>query len=345
MKRYLPIVMTTLVRRLVTAQSKGENFRVRCVLMIPVLIIVVLIALADSLMAADLVNTGETSSIARVFVDKAATTTTVTSPYNPSTYTGGVLITVTVASAAPGGPQPTGNVKLFIDGVPYSSGVPLMDNNVVNFGLVLSGGLHSVSAKYLGDDDFAASEGTLAGGQMVNRSTLAYPIKSVSTNPTQAGEGYTVQWDMYVLIAELQAPTGNITVTDGSDICTAPVSAGSCVLISTTPGNKTLITSYQGDNNWNPAVSPGVAHSVLTSINGRVLSPDGTGIRNANVILTDAEGNSRAVPSSSLGFFAFDRISVGQTYTITVRLRRYRFEPQSLTVSGPVQNLVFTGIE
>ena len=337
------MLIAAFARRVATTQTKARSpFRGAFL----ILAFVFSIGSAERVGAAGMTHRGSTSAIAQHLVDKAATTTTVTSLHNPSTYTAGVLITVTVAPAAPAGDaQPTGSIKLFIDGIPYFSGIPLGNSNAVNIWIHLTGGLHSVSAQYLGDENFEASDGALAGGQTVDRSTLAFPIKSAAPNPTQVGQEYTVEWEKYAFAAVLQPPTGVVTVTDGTDTCTALVSTGSCVLKSTTPGHKTLITSYHGDNNWNPAVSSGVPHTVLTSIDGRVLSPDGVGIRNASVVLTDAQGVSRMVPSNSLGYFSFDKIALGQTYTITVRTRRYRFESRTLSVNGPVQNVMLVGLE
>ena len=81
------------------------------------------------------------------------------------------------------------------------------------------------------------------------------------------------------------------------------------------------------------------------SISGRVLTPDGLGLRNAVVTLIDTEGNARKVATSSLGFYQFDEISAAGKYTLTVSSRRYRFESKSLELTGNLANLDFTGLE
>jgi len=73
-------------------------------------------------------------------------------------------------------------------------------------------------------------------------------------------------------------PTGNVTVSDGTDNCTGTVAAGFCLLASTTGGNKSLVASYAGDGNYATSTSAGVAHSVIipgttTTITGHTPSP------------------------------------------------------------------------
>ena len=81
------------------------------------------------------------------------------------------------------------------------------------------------------------------------------------------------------------------------------------------------------------------------SISGRVLTPDGLGLRNAVVTLTDAGGVSRNATTSSFGIYAFESIVSGQNYTITVSSKRYRFAPQTVTLTGDLTAVNFIGLE
>ncbi|MBV9242369.1 MAG: carboxypeptidase regulatory-like domain-containing protein [Acidobacteria bacterium] len=64
------------------------------------------------------------------------------------------------------------------------------------------------------------------------------------------------------------------------------------------------------------------------SLSGHVTTPDGIGLRNATVVITDADGVSRSVVTSSFGTFSFEGLTSGLTYIITVESRRYRFAPK-----------------
>ena len=80
-------------------------------------------------------------------------------------------------------------------------------------------------------------------------------------------------------------------------------------------------------------------------VSGRVIAPNGTGLRNAVVTLTDSVGISRSVAASSLGFYSFDKIAVGESVTLTVSSRRYRFEPVTITMNESLSNVDLVGIE
>jgi glucose/arabinose dehydrogenase len=81
------------------------------------------------------------------------------------------------------------------------------------------------------------------------------------------------------------------------------------------------------------------------SISGQIFGTNGLGLRNATVTITDAAGNIRRTPTSSLGFYQLDNVDTGQTYTINVLSRRYRFEPRTLDVSNELTNIDFVGLE
>lgn len=82
-----------------------------------------------------------------------------------------------------------------------------------------------------------------------------------------------------------------------------------------------------------------------TSISGRVLTPNGSAVRNAVVTLTDPQSAVRRVTTSSFGIFSFDQIQIGRRYTISVSTKRYRFAPQIIDVTGNVTNLDLLGQE
>src|SRR5258708_27678225 len=74
-------------------------------------------------------------------------------------------------------------------------------------------------------------------------------------------------------------------------------------------------------------------------VSGRVFTPDGRGLRNASVVLTDSNGIARTVTTSSFGVYQFDGVATGQTVTIKVFSKLYRFTMQSLNVDGALTNI------
>ena len=83
----------------------------------------------------------------------------------------------------------------------------------------------------------------------------------------------------------------------------------------------------------------------LATVDGRVLTSDGRGLRNATVSITDSLGVSRTATTSSFGFFSFQNVTTGQSYTIRVSSRFFRFQPRTMQVDGNLTLPDFVGLE
>ncbi len=81
------------------------------------------------------------------------------------------------------------------------------------------------------------------------------------------------------------------------------------------------------------------------SVSGRVLSPEGIGLRNAIVTLTDEQGVQTRVTTSSFGVYEFDNVQTGQTYIVGVSSKRYRFAVRTENISNQLTDLDFVGLE
>ena len=80
-------------------------------------------------------------------------------------------------------------------------------------------------------------------------------------------------------------------------------------------------------------------------VSGRVLTPDGRGLRNAQVTLLDSKGVARTVTTSSFGYYTFDEVAAGQSIVINVNAKRYRFTSRLIQVTDNLADLDFVGIE
>ena len=88
---------------------------------------------------------------------------------------------------------------------------------------------------------------------------------------------------------------------------------------------------------------PAVASNV--SISGRVTNASGMGQGNVKISITDASGVSRsAAVTSSFGYYQFDNLVGGGTYTITVLSKRYTYAPLTLTVNENLSNVDFVPV-
>lgn len=85
--------------------------------------------------------------------------------------------------------------------------------------------------------------------------------------------------------------------------------------------------------------------AVTVSLSGRVTTPDGRGLRNATVAITDPQGVQRTATTSSFGFYSFDNVAAGETYVISVSSRLYRFRSQILQINDTLTDVNFVGRE
>lgn len=78
-------------------------------------------------------------------------------------------------------------------------------------------------------------------------------------------------------------------------------------------------------------------------VSGRVVTPEGRGIRNARVIMTDSTGAQRIATTSSFGIYRFTDVEAGNTYSFTVSSKQYRFTPRILNVVDSLTDFDFVG--
>lgn len=79
------------------------------------------------------------------------------------------------------------------------------------------------------------------------------------------------------------------------------------------------------------------------SVSGRILSPSGQPVSGAVVTMINELGETRATRSSSFGYYNFDNISVGGLIVLNVASKKYRFDPQIISVTGEMENVDIEG--
>ena len=86
--------------------------------------------------------------------------------------------------------------------------------------------------------------------------------------------------------------------------------------------------------------TPFVVVAANVSVAGRVVTPNGDGLVNSVVTMTDQFGQSISVRTNNFGHFRFENIRPGETYFINVRSREYTFQPQVVTVQEDISGLI-----
>jgi hypothetical protein len=126
------------------------------------------------------------------------------------------------------------------------------------------------------------------------------------------------------------AASGKTQITFGSDPTAASVSDASAKLLPAVYENGDLTVA-------------GVS-SATYKVSGRVLTPDGGGLRGVTVTLTDENGNTLTAITSTFGYYSFDNVP-GDTYTIAVESKRFHFEPRMIQLAGNLADVDLTGTE
>ncbi len=209
-------------------------------------------------------------------VNLAATTTTITSDApDPSTVGQAYTVMVTVASAQG---TPAGAVAVS-DGTGATCNIAALANGSGSCQLTsTTGGNKTLTATYQGSASHAGSSDTEA--HSVSPIATTTTITSDAPDPSVAGQPYTVTVSVDAVTGGV---FGDVQVADGSGAtCLANVllGSGSCQLVSTSAGNKTLTANYLGNATFLASsdteahtVSPAQAAATVTTITADTPEP------------------------------------------------------------------------
>ena len=90
-----------------------------------------------------------------------------------------------------------------------------------------------------------------------------------------------------------------------------------------------------------PVQGPSPAAAANVSVSGRVMTSKGEGIV-SYVTITNGSNYTRTVRTGSFGYYRFDDVIPGATYTISARSNRYSFTPLNMQITDHVANVDFT---
>ena len=170
-------------------------------------------------------------------VNKVSTlTSAVTASVNPSTFGQSVTFTATVTPTALGAALPTGLVT-FLDGTNQLGTASLVGSTATLVISTLSGGSHSITASYAGDNNFTASTSGSPLTQTVDLASTTTSVVSSSANPSIVGEPVTLTASVSTTVSPtIGVPSGSISFFDGSKLLgTSPISSGAASFITTAP--------------------------------------------------------------------------------------------------------------
>ncbi|MBS0267328.1 MAG: Ig-like domain repeat protein [Planctomycetes bacterium] len=196
---------------------------------------------------------------ATTIVDKInnPTTTSVASSLNPSTYGQSVTFTATISSTA----TPTGSVSFVIDnGSPITGSIGATTSTTAKWTYTtsaLNAGSHTVSAIYVHSGLFADSNGSLPGGQVVNKANAVVVVTP-----------YTVTYNGLAHSATVASITG-VNGQTGASVGT--------VTLNTTHTNAGTYTSdswsFTGTSNYNNIASTAITDIINKAAAKVVVAP------------------------------------------------------------------------
>ncbi len=111
------------------------------------------------------------------------------------------------------------------------------------------------------DDNYnitSCADGTLT----ITQASTTTAITSDNPEPSATGKAVTVNFT--VTPASGSDPTGQVTVTDGAESCTATLPASSCDITFSSTGSKSLTATYAGDTNFSTSTSSAETHTVAS---------------------------------------------------------------------------------
>src|SRR3989454_135881 len=209
-----------------------------------------------------------TSAVVTQFVNKASTTTSFASSFNPSVFGQCVIFTATISVTAPGAGTPTGAVN-FLDGATNigSCALPAAAPFTCTFSTsALSVATHSVTASYVGDGNFNTSTSAVVS-QVVNKANTTTTLAS-SVNPSVFGQSVTFTATVAVVSPGAGSPAGTVNFLDGATVigsCALPAAAPFTCTFSTgalSVATHSITATYLGNANFNTSTSAAVSQVV-----------------------------------------------------------------------------------
>jgi hypothetical protein len=142
---------------------------------------------------------------------------------------------------------------------------------------------------------------------------------------------------------------GAITMGNGSIGTRGPIDSTRSVLGLTADGGPSMNFTFDAVNNQ--YVVGRRADNIVTlwrvaanaSLAGRVTDINGMPISNAIVVMVSPGGQRRTAQTGSLGYYMFENVQTGQTWSVSASAKRYRFGPaQNVFIDGNIADLNFS---
>ena len=222
-------------------------------------------------------STSTTAGPAIIVVKQETSLTTLAASANPAVSGQYVTFTATVTVATPGTGTPIGTVN-FLDGTTTLGTGTLTAGGLATFTTsALTQGVHTVTAVYQGDTDFATSTSD-ALTEGINQVGATVTTTVLAAAPTSQTVGQSVTFTATVTTAT-GTPTGSVTFLEGTTVLdTVTLGSNGKAIFSTSAlpigSAQTIDAIYSGDTSF--ASSQGTATETITGSTNSPFSPAAT---------------------------------------------------------------------
>jgi uncharacterized membrane protein len=227
-------------------------------------------------------------------VGKAGTQSSIVASVSTTQLGQAVTFTATVMVLAPGAGMPTGTFQFSDAKAPFGTATVDASGHATFSTSSLTGGSHAISATYLGDANFVASNQSLAIGQFVIRASDT-TVMSVNPNPSVYGQSVTFTVAVQATRTGLPfVPSGVVHFTDtgagAGNVILDATGRGTFSTSALTAGTHTLTAFFSGDRNFT-ASNSGMQPVVLT-------------VQKSTPVVTLTSSRSTSVFGQQVGFTA-----------------------------------------
>lgn len=247
--------------------------------------------------------TGSTSSTLSQVINKASTTTAVTSSLNPSFFGQPVTFNATVSATSPGVGIPTGTV-VFRNAATVLGTVTL--NSLGQASLTLSNlavGTALITATYSSDTNFNASTSP-AISQIVNKSATITTVTS-TPNPVALGSNVVFTATVAPINTGSGVPTGTVQAFYGSTLVgTGTLSSGTATFtVSSLPaGTVDVIVKYLGDTSFLASSAPLTETITSGSSTTTLTSSSNPAVFGQPITFSATVTSASGIPSGTISF-------------------------------------------
>lgn len=260
----------------------------------------------------------------------------------------------------------TGDESLFLVGTDACPGLDIPAGTSFTDTGTTIGANNTVNAVQAGCSNYT----TTAGPDVIYRFTLPavasrIPTCSITLTPT-GGTGYDPS--IYILrnVGANSCPAGTANIANN---CRQGADAGSFNAAETitdaemdtlpagtyylfvdsfySAGSAAQPNRHQGPYSLNFICTTLGVTSANVSIGGKIVSANGSGLSKISVSATGSNGQTRFAVTNSFGFYKFDDLSTGDTYTFQVSSKKYQFSnpTQILSATENITDLNFNAID